>query len=214
MATAPFIEQYLSRCKAALDGVPASDIQDVVRVLLGAYERQARVFIAGNGGSASLASHLACDLEKTAAGPRPRQAPRRLRAQSLNDNLAMLTAWANDEGYQHVFSEPLRVHAVRGDVLLVISASGNSPNIVLALEAAAEIGLTTIAMVGFDGGRALALAQYRLHVRISDYGIVEGAHGVLTHVITACLQKALSERKPTGKTGSYPVAPVAGEVKA
>jgi D-sedoheptulose 7-phosphate isomerase len=195
MNTPGFIETYVGFFGKALRALAPEDIDAVVGVLLAAYERNARVFIAGNGGSAALASHFACDLEKTASGPHPRQVRRRLRALSLNDNMASFSAWANDEGYQVVFAEQLRSHADPGDVLVVISASGNSPNIVAALEAAAQMGLVTVALVGFEGGRALGLADHALHVGASDYGVVEGVHGVLTHVITSCLVLALAERR-------------------
>jgi D-sedoheptulose 7-phosphate isomerase len=198
--TAPFIEQYLQGFQEVLARVPADAVERVVAVLDQAYQTRAKVFIAGNGGSAALASHLACDLEKTAAGPRPRLARQRLRAHALTDNLATLTAWANDEGYEVVFAEQLRAHAEAGDVLVVISASGNSPNIVAALETALDLGLCTVALVGFDGGRALELADHGLHVASHDYGVVEGAHGVLTHAITACLVRTLAERRSEEQT--------------
>jgi D-sedoheptulose 7-phosphate isomerase len=200
VSTAPFIEQYLQGFQEVLARVPAAAVERVVGVLEHAYQTRAKVFIAGNGGSAALASHLACDLEKTAAGPHPRLARQRLRAHALTDNLATLTAWANDEGYEVVFAEQLRAHAETGDVLVVISASGNSPNIVAALETALELGLTTVALVGFDGGRALELADQALHVKSRDYGVVEGAHGVLTHAITACLVRSLADRRSEDQT--------------
>jgi D-sedoheptulose 7-phosphate isomerase len=196
LPAAKFIGRYLEGFQRALAQVPPEAVEKVVALLEGALERKATVFIAGNGGSASLASHLACDLEKTASGPRPRLAKRRLRAHSLNDNMATLTAWANDEGYELVFSEQLRAQAEPGDILVVISASGNSPNIVAALETAAELGLHTVALVGFDGGRALQLAELALHIPVKEYGVVEGAHAVLTHTITACLIANLAERAP------------------
>jgi D-sedoheptulose 7-phosphate isomerase len=196
--TPGFIDRYVGCFAKALGELSSDDIAAVVATLVGAYQRNARVFIAGNGGSAALASHLACDLEKTASGAQPRLVRRRLRALSLNDNVATLTAWANDEGYRFVFAEQLRGHADPGDLLIVISASGNSPNIVTALETAAELGLGTIALLGFEGGRALDLVDQALHVPISDYGIVEGVHGVLTHVITASLALALAEQRRIG----------------
>ena len=195
MSTAGFIEKYVGFFAKALGDLSPEDIDAVVAVLLDAYDRNARIFIAGNGGSASLASHLACDLEKTASGPQPRLVRRRLRAISLNDNMATFSAWANDEGYRWVFAEQLRSHAEPGDLLIVISASGNSPNVVAALEAATELGVGSVALLGFDGGRALELADHALHVGVSDYGIVEGVHGVLTHVLTASLVLALGERR-------------------
>ena len=201
-ATTAFMKKYVAASSRALQDIPLPDLQSVVQVLVDAYERRARVFIAGNGGSASLASHLACDLEKTAAGPNPRAVQKRLRALSLNDNMATFSAWANDEGYRFVFGEQLRSHAEPGDLLVVISASGNSPNIVSALETAAEMGVTSVALLGFDGGRALELADHALHVNVSDYGIVEGVHGVLTHVITASLVLALGERRAAEEAGA------------
>jgi D-sedoheptulose 7-phosphate isomerase len=195
MSSPGFITRYLGGFHQALAEVTADDIGAVVATLAAAHERNARVFIAGNGGSAALASHLACDLEKTAAGAQPRLVRRRLRAVSLSDNVATLTAWANDEGFAVVFSEQLRAHADPGDVLVVISASGNSPNILAALEAAADLGMVTIALLGFEGGRALAMVDQALHVPVTDYGIVEGVHGVLAHVISASLMLALAEQR-------------------
>lgn len=199
---AEFIGRYVGFFAKALGDLSVEEIDAVVQVLLDAYDRNARIFIAGNGGSASLASHLACDLEKTAAGPNPRAVQKRLRALSLNDNMATFSAWANDEGYRHVFAEQLRSHAEPGDLLVVISASGNSPNIVSALETASEMGVASVALLGFDGGRALELCDHALHVNVSDYGIVEGVHGVLTHVITASLVLALGERRAAEDTGA------------
>jgi D-sedoheptulose 7-phosphate isomerase len=214
VTTTAFMKNYVTASSQALAKIPLDDLESVVQVLVEAYERRARVFIAGNGGSASLASHLACDLEKTASGPQPRLAKQRLRATSLSDNVATLTAWANDEGYRVVFSEQLRAQAEAQDVLIVISASGNSPNIVAALEAAAELGMHTIAMVGFDGGLAMRLADQHLHVANDDYGIVEGVHGVLTHAITACLVKALGIRREAqaAQEEAAEVAPKIGKV--
>jgi D-sedoheptulose 7-phosphate isomerase len=209
--TSGFIEGYVSFFAKALGDLVADEIDTLVASLLDAYERNARIFIAGNGGSASLAAHFACDLEKSASGPNPRLVHKRLRAQSLNENMATLTAWANDEGYRHVFAEQLRTHAESGDVLIVISASGNSPNIVAALETAAEIGVSTIALTGFDGGRAQELADQSLHVAANDYGVVEGIHGVLTHVVSACLALALSERRLAASEASAHLRPQ-GEV--
>ncbi|HEY0708086.1 MAG TPA: SIS domain-containing protein [Polyangia bacterium] len=195
MSTPGFIKRCVGTYTQALAALPPDDIDAVVAVLLDAYDRGARIYIAGNGGSASLASHFACDLEKTASGPQPRTVRRRMRAVSLNDNMATFSAWANDEGYRYVFSEQLRSHAEPRDVLIAISASGNSPNIVTALEAAAELGVRTVALLGFDGGRGRELAEHSLHVPVHDYGVVEGVHGVLTHVITTTLLHALNERR-------------------
>lgn len=190
-----FVEQYLGAFASCLDDVSRHAITSVGEALLAAYERNAFVFLAGNGGSASLASHFACDLEKTTAGKHPREISDRFRVLSLTDSLASLTAWANDEGYEHVFSEALRSRARAGDVLIVISASGNSPNIIAAIERAKAMDVTTIGWLGFDGGKAKDLCDHVLHVRSLDYGIVEAAHGVFTHLVTSWLALQLAERR-------------------
>ena len=179
-----YTKEYLRAIAGVLAQVESGPIMTSTRFLLDAYNTGKTVFIAGNGGSAAIASHLACDLEKTVAGPPGRRATRRLRAVSLSDNMATLTAWANDEGYQNVFSERLLAHADPGDVLLVISSSGNSPNILEALRVARDLDMRTIAWVGFGGGEAMDLAECCVHVAIDDYGMAEGIHGVIGHLVT------------------------------
>lgn len=191
MTESPFAKTYLGSIAGLLDQLDPGPIGATTEILLDAYVQGKTVFIAGNGGSAAIASHLACDLEKTVAGPRGKRAARRLRAVSLNDNLATLTAWANDEGYENVFSERLRAHADVDDVLLVVSSSGNSPNIIEALRVASELGLRTVAWLGFDGGRALKLAECVVHVPVDDYGMVEGIHGVISHLVTDLVAQAV-----------------------
>lgn len=184
MIDTTYAKEYLRATAGILDQLESGPIMTSTRILLDAYNAGKTVFIAGNGGSAAIASHLACDLEKTVAGPRGRRATRRLRAVSLSDNVATLTAWANDEGYENVFSERLLAHGDPGDVLLVISSSGNSPNVLEALRVARELDMRTIAWVGFGGGRAMDLAECCVHVAIDDYGMAEGIHGVIGHLVT------------------------------
>lgn len=186
-----FIEAYLAQFNEAVRRVSLDEIARANHALLNAFERGAWVFVAGNGGSASMASHLACDLEKTVSGKDPRSAKKRFRVQSLVDNVARLTAWANDETYDCVFSEPLRNQASANDVLVVVTASGNSPNVLAALETARDMGLVTIGCLGFDGGKAAALCDIPLLVPVFDYGIVEGAHGVIAHLMTSWLTRAV-----------------------
>jgi D-sedoheptulose 7-phosphate isomerase len=193
-----YTKDYLRAIAGILDQLESGPIMMSTRILLEAYNAGKTVFIAGNGGSAAIASHLACDLEKTVAGPRGRRATRRLRAVSLSDNMATLTAWANDEGYENVFSERLRAHADPGDVLLVISSSGNSPNVLEALRVARELDMRTIAWVGFGGGEALRLSECCVHVAIDDYGMAEGIHGVIGHLVTdLVVQGVRSAQRPS-----------------
>jgi D-sedoheptulose 7-phosphate isomerase len=193
-----FTKDYLRAIAGLLDRLESGPIMTATRMLLDAYHGGNTVFIAGNGGSAAIASHLACDLEKTVAGPRGRRSARRLRAVSLSDNVATLTAFANDEGYENVFSERLRAHADPDDVLLVISSSGNSPNVLEALRTARELGMRTIAWVGFGGGEALKLCDCAIHVPVDDYGMAEGIHGVIGHLITdLVVQGVRSTQRPS-----------------
>lgn len=210
-----FIQHYLAQFNEAVRRVSLAEINRANHALLEAFERGAWVFVAGNGGSASLASHLACDLEKTVSGKDPRTAKKRFRVQSLVDNVARLTAWANDETYDCVFSEPLRNQASANDVLVVITASGNSPNVIAALETARDLGLVTIGCLGFDGGKAAELCDIPLLVPVYDYGIVEGAHGVIAHLMTSWLTRAVDTIREAHARGDQrfatPRAAVAGD---
>src|SRR5262245_6943316 len=150
-----FVAAYLDRLKAAIDQLPLDRIEAVGEILYRAYRHDKQVFIVGNGGSAATASHLACDLGKnTISATR-----RRFRVTSLNDNMPLVSALANDLGYEHVFSEQLKNLIRPGDVLISISGSGNSPNIIRAMQYARERAATNVALLGFDGGHALQLAD-------------------------------------------------------
>ena len=151
------------------------------------------MLVAGNGGSASTASHLACDLAKTVLGARPELRRSRFRAVSLADNVALLTAWANDVSYEAVFAEQVKMLGRPGDVLCVISASGNSANVVGAVEAARALGLHTIGFLGFGGGRLRDLVDDYVVVPCDDYGHVESTHLVLGHLLTEWLRARLDE---------------------
>jgi D-sedoheptulose 7-phosphate isomerase len=188
-----FLEEYFGSIRSCFDKIPHENVEGILHVLLEAYTRQATVFIAGNGGSASTASHFACDLAKTTLGPEPMKKQKRFKTVSLADNIALLTAWANDEGYEHVFSEQLKNLARKGDVLVVISASGNSPNIIKALETARTLGLHTIGLLGFGGGKAAGLVDESIVIESHDYGHVEGVHSVIGHMMTSRLRKLILE---------------------
>lgn len=146
------------------------------------------IYIAGNGGSASTASHWVNDLGKaTKCNGKPA-----MRVISLNDNVSWLTALANDEGYERVFTGQLENFAKAGDVLIVISASGNSPNLVHVVDFAKSKGVLTVGLLGFDGGVLKTMVDESLWIRTEKgaYGVVEGAHSVLCHALTACLVQA------------------------
>ncbi len=187
-----FVSQYLHSCSQATRELDKEKILSMGNRILQAYADAKTVFIAGNGGSAALASHLACDLSKTVCGLNPRGKKKRLRVISLNDNMSVFSAWANDEGYEHVFSEQIKNLAEPKDVLIVISSSGNSENILNALRTGREMGLYTMAWVGFDGGDASSVAHDFILVHSHDYGVVESTHDVLCHLVTAWVAKEVA----------------------
>jgi D-sedoheptulose 7-phosphate isomerase len=186
------IMEYRTGLKAVLDALPVDDVNVFIRHLHDAYEHNRQVFIIGNGGSAATASHMACDLGKTVLGAADNPPARRFRVIALTDNVALITAWGNDVSYQSVFAEQLRNFANKGDLLVVITGSGNSTNIVEAVKAAQELGLISVGLLGFSGGVVRKLLDHSVVVDSDDYGYIEDAHMILTHLATAYFKKALA----------------------
>ncbi|HYE64427.1 MAG TPA: SIS domain-containing protein [Pyrinomonadaceae bacterium] len=179
------IADYLQSFEMLMRRDSLKSIERVVQRLQTARDSGATIFVAGNGGSASTASHWVNDLGKATklAGRLP------MRVMSLSDNISWLTALANDEGYERVFSGQLENFARAGDVLVVISASGNSPNLVRAVEMAQQRGVSTIGFLGFDGGVLKDAVDecVLLPTEKGQYGLVESCHSMLCHVLTTCL---------------------------
>jgi D-sedoheptulose 7-phosphate isomerase len=178
---------YLDDLAGVLRLVPSEPLAEAIDLLLAARAAGRRVFVIGNGGSAATASHFVCDLVKTAHVPGRRP----LRVFALADNAPLLTAWANDDCYEHSFAEQIAALVEADDVVIAISASGNSPNIVAGLEAARALGARTIGLVGFDGGRARQLVDIAIHVPCHDYGLVEDTHAAVGHAITMAIRATL-----------------------
>jgi len=144
-----YIQEYFDEIGQILHNMPQAEIARTIDILTQARTEEKRIFVMGNGGSAAMASHFACDLGKgTVQEGKPH-----FKVISLNDNVPLLTAYANDFGYETVFAEPLASLAEPGDVAIAISSSGNSPNVLRAMDVARELGLTTIGITGFEGGR-------------------------------------------------------------
>ncbi len=176
---------YLADLRAALSTMDLEAILRIVERMRVARDAGRTIFLAGNGGSAATASHWVNDLAKaTKRSGRPA-----MRVIGLVDNVSWLTALANDEGYDRVFSGQLENFVEPGDVLAVISASGNSPNVLRAVEAARAAGAITVGFVGFDGGRLRELVDECLWVPTPQgaYGVVESAHSVACDIVTTCL---------------------------
>lgn len=162
------------------------EIEILAKVLIATHKRKGVIFLAGNGGSSSTASHFATDL---GIGSQMRSNP--LRVISLCDNLAAITAISNDIGYSAIFEQQLRLLAQPGDLLIAISASGNSQNLINAVLVAKELGLTTYSLTGFDGGKLKEMTQgANVHVesRLGAYGLVEDAHLAICHIVTECIR--------------------------
>jgi D-sedoheptulose 7-phosphate isomerase/D-glycero-D-manno-heptose 1,7-bisphosphate phosphatase len=177
---------YRSECQRAALSVDPQQIDRAVTVLLDAYTRSALIFACGNGGSAAIANHLQCDHVKgmrTATDLRPR-------AVSLSANIELIMAIANDLSYAEVFSYQLESQARPGDVLIAISSSGRSENIVRAVRWARDSGLHTIALTGFDGGEARRLAEISIHVRSANYGVVEDTHQAVMHAMAQFMRQS------------------------
>jgi D-sedoheptulose 7-phosphate isomerase len=172
-----YVQEYAEQIQRVLAELPESALDEASRVIATAVRDGRRVYVAGNGGSAAIADHLCCDWTKGThtAGLAP------LRTHSLASNTPLVTAIANDFGYDAVFARQLEMLASGGDVLLLISSSGNSPNIVAAAKAAKAMGVTTVGLTGFGGGALAAMADVSLHIPCSNYGLVEDCHQILMH---------------------------------
>jgi len=174
-------QQFLDYCqglKQALDAIPTEAAEKFLQLLERAYLEGRQVFIMGNGGSGSSASHAAGDLVKGVSYGREK----RFRVMSLNDNMATVTAYANDVSYSEAFVEQLKNFLNRGDVVIGISGSGNSPSILKAVEYANQQGAITVGMCGFNGGKLSGLAQVPVHIPVNDMQKVEDIHMMLFHV--------------------------------
>lgn len=181
-----FAGAYLTYLRSVLQRVDTGEIGRFVETLLDARKREATVFFIGNGGSAATASHFANDL---AVGTNDYRNP--FRVISLTDNVPIITAIGNDFGYEEIFVRQLRILGRQGDVLVGISASGNSPNVLRAFDHARSSGIKTVAITAFDGGKMKAMADEGIHVPTEpkEYGPAEDAHMVLDHLVGAYLMR-------------------------
>ena len=181
-----FANIYLKGLVAILRDIDRTAIGRFAEILIDARGRGARIFFIGNGGSAATASHFANDL---AIGTRASENP--FRAISLADNIAILTAISNDDGYDQVFVQQLQAQMETGDVVVAISASGNSANVVDAVRYASERGATTVGLTGFDGGTLRTIVDHDVHVpsQVGQYGPVEDAHLIVNHMVGAFLRE-------------------------
>ncbi len=182
------IKEYISHLQTAISAIPVDRIERTKELLLDAYEDERQIFILGNGGSASTASHFACDLSKGTINGNGK----RFKVISLTDNVALITAWANDSGYENVFKEQLESLMRPGDVVIGISASGNSKNVLNAMEYAKSMDCVTIGFAGFGGGQLATMVDECIVVESDRYGAVEDVHLMLEHTISFCIAEELA----------------------
>jgi len=183
-----FADKYFEYLTSVLTQINRSEVAKFAEILLDARERGASIYFMGNGGSAATASHFANDI---AIGTRSFEKP--FRVVSLCDNQAVLTAIGNDNGYENIFYEQLAVLLQEGDVVIGISASGNSENLIRGIDYANENGATTIGLTAFDGGKLRKNAQYSVHIPTvkGEYGPAEDGHMILDHLIGNYLMRVI-----------------------
>ena len=174
-----FPQTYKADLLTAIDSIDLGKVGQAIDILREARDNGRAIFICGNGGSAATSSHFVCDMLKGASFKRER----RFRIMALNDSLPTMTAYSNDVSYDCVFVEQLKNFAQPGDVLMAISGSGNSPNVIRAVEYANSIGCRTIGLTGRDGGKLGSLAQLNIQAPVAHMGRIEDAHMIVCHMI-------------------------------
>jgi D-sedoheptulose 7-phosphate isomerase len=182
-----YYREYCAGLDTALRSVAPERFEEFVRLLESAYREEHQVFLFGNGGSGATASHLAVDFNKgVSAG-----LDKRFRVMCLNDSVPTLTAYANDLSYEAVFIEPLKNLLRPGDLVIGISGSGNSPNVLKAIAHAKSVGAHTVGLTGFDGGKLAAMVHTSVHVPVNDMQKAEDVHLILLHAAFQLLCKQL-----------------------
>lgn len=200
----PGAQAYFERLAKLIPGLPYADIDAIAGIIVRAFADDRTVFVFGNGGSAASASHAMVDLNKGTIVPGTN---RRMKIMALTDNVPSLTAWANDASYEQVFSEQLRNFVRKGDVALAISASGNSPNVLLALKTAREHGAVPVGLAGYEGGKMKRLCDLCAVVSSNHVQMIEDMHHAILHSIFTMVRQRLHSGRPramTAAAGRFP----------
>ncbi len=184
-----FSFDYLNELKVLLDGFPHIQFEAIGQALMDAYNKERQIFIMGNGGSGSTASHFVCDINKGSC----MDIEKKFKVICLNDNIPTLLAYANDLSYDKVFVEPLKNFLQSGDVVIGISGSGNSKNVLDAISYAKEKGAKTVGLSGFDGGELAKLADIPFVAAINDMQKVEDVHMIVVHMLMQYFCKELDK---------------------
>jgi len=182
------IDAYFEKLQSTLKAISRKELNDFLNLLLDALDKDCQVFTLGNGGSHATASHMAVDFNKGLSWGKTK----RFRFICLGDNTPTITAYANDVSYEDIFIEPLKNFLKPGDLVIAISGSGNSPNVIKAVEYANTHGALTLGLTGYDGGKLRKIAQHNVHIPITDMQVTEDLHMVLDHMAYSILGKILS----------------------
>ena len=180
------IETYLHKLKRTIDSLSVESINELMNVLVQAKNDGRTIFIMGNGGSAATASHFVCDFNKGLS----LEDNKRFKVMCLNDNIPSIMAYGNDLSYDDVFIEQLKNFFQNGDIVIGVSCSGNSTNVIKAINFANNNKGISVGLTGFDGGKLYTIAKYNIHIPVNDMQITEDLHMVLDH----CMMKVLSNR--------------------
>lgn len=180
------INEYLEKVKKTLDNMDRSEIETFLNVLVNAKDNDKTIFIMGNGGSASTASHFCCDFNKSLSYGKGK----RFKFICLNDNVPTMMAYSNDLSYDDIFVEPLKNFFNEGDLVIGISGSGNSKNVLKAIEYANENGGITVGITGYNGGKLREISKHSVNTNINDMQISEDVHMILDHLCSSILCKS------------------------
>lgn len=196
-----FIKEFSKAVARALEQVSEREITKALEILQAVYERSGRIYVFGNGGSLALATHFVADLNKTVFSHDLDKHKRRFQAIRLPSTEAEITAWANDVGYDMVFAGPLQNYLQESDAIIAISSSGNSSNVIKAVEFAKKNHVPIVGLSGFDGGKLNELADAKVFVptKKGEYEVVESVHAALLHMIVKYFKSAFDHMVKTGK---------------
>ncbi len=208
-AATAVVQSHIARLQDCLRALQGDQVAAVAEQIWDVVRSGGQIIIAGNGGSAATASHMALDLGKSTLGRNSRQGALRARTIALNDPGPVITAWANDHGYERVFAEQIMTLARPGDAAVFFSVSGNSPNVVAAARAARSIGATVIGVLGRPGGTMRELSDLAIVVPSEDYQLVEDVHLAINHIVTRYVMRALESTTVSasgGRSGKRQIA--------
>ncbi|MGD8374571.1 MAG: SIS domain-containing protein [Acidobacteriota bacterium] len=187
-----YAAEYFDGMRRSIEEVDGEALEGIAEVFREAWRNDRRVFILGNGGSATTASHMATDLGKGTAQP----GVKRFKALSVTDNMGLVTAYGNDMSYDDIFVEQIKNHLEPGDVVVGITGSGNSPNVLKAIRWAREHGAVTVGFIGFGGGKLAGMVDHQVTFSSCNYGIVEDLHLSLNHILSQFFTRELAALRP------------------